>query len=158
MKTYSTKHLYTKLYGHKAYAAWKKREDELNAMRDAHHCAGPRLAHLYEENLRALKASGECGEIAAMPESVQKAVRKPVRMYTELRGHSLAVKTRRGAVKFAHIYSANIVEASFDDGKLNVELENGATYAYAYANGRFSREVDSTVRPAPVGADIVKAA
>ena len=86
------------------------------------------------------------------------SVRKPVRMYTELRGHSLAVKTRRGAVKFAHIYSANIVEASFDDGKLNVELENGATYAYVYANGRFSREVDSTVRPALVGMDIVKAA
>ena len=72
MKTYSTKQLYTKLYGHKAYAVWKKREDELDAMREAYHCTGPRLAHLYEENLRTLKASGECGGIAAMPEAGQK--------------------------------------------------------------------------------------
>ena len=39
------------------------------------------------------------------------AVRRPVRMYTEFRGSALTVKTYRGAVKFAHVYEADVVGA-----------------------------------------------
>ena len=65
------------------------------------------------------------------------AVRRPVRMYTEFRGSALTVKTYRGAVKFAHVYEADVVGARMSADALEVELENGATYLYAFENGRF---------------------
>ena len=73
-------------------------------------------------------------------------VRRPVRMYTEFRGHALTVKSYRGAVKFAHLYEADVIGARQSAGALEVELENGATYLYAFENGRFHLQA----LPAPV--------
>ena len=39
------------------------------------------------------------------------AQKKVVKMYTEIRGNSVAVKTYRHAVKFAHVYEAKVVSA-----------------------------------------------
>ena len=64
-------------------------------------------------------------------------VRRPVRMYTEFRGSALTVKTYRGAVKFVHVYEADVVGARISADALEVELENGVTYLYAFENGRF---------------------
>ena len=74
------------------------------------------------------------------------AVRRPVRMYTEFRGSALTVKTYRGAVKFAHVYEADVVGARMSVDALEVELENGATHLYAFENGRFHLQA----LPAPV--------
>lgn len=65
------------------------------------------------------------------------AVRRPVRMYTEFSGHALTVKTYRGAVKFAHVYDADVIDAWLSSDVLEVGLENGAAYVYAFENGHF---------------------
>ena len=65
------------------------------------------------------------------------AVRRPIRMYTEFRGSALTVKTYRGAVKFAHVYDADVIDAWLSTDVLEVGLENGAAYVYAFENGRF---------------------
>ena len=64
-------------------------------------------------------------------------VRRPVRMYAEFSGHALTVKTYRGAVKFAHVYEDDVIDARLSADTLEVELENGVTYPYAFENGRF---------------------
>lgn len=64
-------------------------------------------------------------------------VRRPVRMYTEFSGHALTVKTYRGTVKLVHLYEADIICARLSADALEVKLENGAAYLYAFEAGRF---------------------
>ena len=73
-------------------------------------------------------------------------VRHPVRMYTEFRGPALTVKTYRGAVKFAHVYEADVTGARLSADVLEVELGNGVVYFYAFEAGRFHLRT----LPAPV--------
>lgn len=73
-------------------------------------------------------------------------VRRPVRMYAEFSGHALTVKTYHGAVKFVHLYEADVIGARLSADTLEVELENGTTYLYAFEAGRFHLRT----LPAPV--------
>lgn len=83
------------------------------------------------------------------------AVRRPIRMYTEFRGSALTVKTYRGAVKFAHVYEADVVGARQSADTLEVELENGVTYLYAFKNGRFHLKTLPTPVATPRSAENV---
>ena len=58
-KTYKTSKLYTSLYGSAAYAAWKAREAELDALRVSGKYSKKEIAKMYEDNLRQLKSAGE---------------------------------------------------------------------------------------------------
>ena len=80
-------------------------------------------------------------------------VRRSVRMYTEFRGPALTVKTYRGAVKFAHVYEADVIGARLSADELEVELEDGATYLYAFENGRFRRQALPTSAVTPQTAE-----
>ena len=82
-------------------------------------------------------------------------VRRPVRMYTEFRGPALTVKTYRGAVKFAHVYEADVIGARLSADELEVELENGATYLYAFEAGRFHLQTLPTPAATPRSAENV---
>ena len=67
-------------------------------------------------------------------------VRRSTRMYTRFSGRALTVKTTCGTVKFVHLYEADVVCARLTADALEVELENGAVYFYAFENGRFRRD------------------
>lgn len=71
-------------------------------------------------------------------------VRRPVRMYTEFSGHALTVKTYRGAIKFVHLYEADIICARLSADVLEVKLENGAVCFYAFEGGRFRLQTSPT--------------
>ena len=73
----------------------------------------------------------------AKPRKVS-AQKKVVKMYTEIRGNSVAVKIYRRAVKFAHVYEAKVVSAHLGDEALIIELENGSTYEYARKGNGFA--------------------
>ena len=58
-KTYKTSKLYTSLYGSAAYAAWKAREAEIDALRVSGKYSKKEIAKMYEDNLRQLESAGE---------------------------------------------------------------------------------------------------
>lgn len=58
-KTYKTSKLYTSLYGSAAYAAWKAREAEIDALMVSGKYSKKEIAKMYEDNLRQLKSAGE---------------------------------------------------------------------------------------------------
>ena len=79
-------------------------------------------------------------------------VRRSVCMYTEFRGSALTVKTYRGGVKFAHVYEADVIGPQLSADTLEVELENGTTYLYAFENGRFHLRTLPTLAATPCSA------
>lgn len=66
--------------------------------------------------------------------------RRPARMYAKFSGRALTVKSNRGALKFVHLYDADVICARMSADTLEVELENGAKYFYAFEAGRFRLE------------------
>ena len=68
------------------------------------------------------------------------AVRRPARMYAKFSGRALTVKSNRGALKFVHLYEADVICALMSADTLEVELENGAKCFYAFEAGRFRLE------------------
>ena len=57
-------------------------------------------------------------------------VRHPARMYAKFSGRALTVKSNRGALKFVHLYDADVSCARMSADTLEVELENGAVHLY----------------------------
>ena len=91
--------------------------------------------------MKSIRSSWNSDRVAACVENRPRKVsaqKKVVKMYTEIRGNSVAVKTYRHAVKFAHVYEAKVVSAHLGDEALVIELENGSTYEYARKGNGFA--------------------
>ena len=91
--------------------------------------------------MKSIRSSWNSDRVAACVENRPRKVsaqKKVVKMYTEIRGNSVAVKTYRHAVKFAHVYEAKVVSAHLGDEALVIELENGSIYEYARKGNGFA--------------------
>ena len=105
--------------------------------------------------MKSIRSSWNSDRVAACVENRPRKVsaqKKVVKMYTEIRGNSVAVKTYRHAVKFAHVYEAKVVSAHLGDEALVIELENGSTYEYVRKGNGFALTGCSLPKKAEEGA------